>query len=172
MGLLDGPLGRDTVDGGDLKEGIEAFALFGGPDASVNSVALAEVEPPDLRGAHIDVIGAGEVVVLLATEEAEAFLVNVEAALAELFDLCAVEGAGDGKDEVGPPEALRLHEPELPGDGGQILGGTPLHAAEGEFIPIGLVRFEDAGFTANEERLSHSVPLGGCTRVRGQACSN
>ena len=172
MGLLGGPLGGDTVDGGDLKECIEAFSLFGGPDASVDGVAFAEVEPPDLRRAHIDVVGAGEVVVLLAPEEAEAFLVNIEATLAELFNLCAVEGAGDGKDEVGPPETLRLHEPELPGDGGQILGGPPLHAAEGKFVPTCLVRFEESGFTANEERLSHSVPRGGCSRIRGQACLN
>ena len=118
MGLLYGPLGGDTVDGGDLKERVEAFALFGWPDAAADGVAFAEVEPPDLRGAHIDVVGAGEVVVLLAPEEAEALVVNIEAALTELFHLGTVEGAGDGKDQVGPPQALRLHEPELPGDGG------------------------------------------------------
>jgi hypothetical protein len=155
--------------GEGTEERVEALSLFGRPDTAVDGVALAEVQPPDLRRAHIAVVGAGEIVVLLATEEAEALFVDIEATFAELFDLGTVEGAGDGQEQVGPPQALRFGELEASRDGGQLLGGAPLQLHEGELVTTGLACFEEAGFTANEERLSHAVPRGGCSRLRWSA---
>ena len=70
-----------AVDRLDLQEGQVALALLWGPDLTQHRIPRSQVEPLDLRGAHIDVIGPVQVVPGLGPEEAVPFGENLEHAL-------------------------------------------------------------------------------------------
>ena len=65
-------LGRLEVDGVDLDEREVALAFLGRADLAGDGVAGAQIEAADLRGRDVDVVGAGQVVVLGRAQEAEA----------------------------------------------------------------------------------------------------
>jgi hypothetical protein len=64
----------------DLDERKVALALAGRADRAIHGVAGSEAELPDLRGADVDVVGAGQVVGLRAAQEAEAVLDHLKGA--------------------------------------------------------------------------------------------
>src|ERR1044072_390901 len=70
--LVPGDLGVLEVDRLDLDQGEVPLALLGLPDRAGDGVAGAQVEAPDLARGDVDVIRAGQVVVLGGTQEAEA----------------------------------------------------------------------------------------------------
>ena len=74
-------LGRLEVDRLDLEQREVALALLGRPDLARIDVAGAQVEAPDLRGRDVDVVGAGEVVLVGRAQEAEAVGQHLEHAL-------------------------------------------------------------------------------------------
>ncbi len=65
-------LGRLEVDGVDLDEREVALAFLGRADLAGDGVAGAQIEAADLRGRDVDVVGAGQIVVLGRAQEAEA----------------------------------------------------------------------------------------------------
>jgi hypothetical protein len=65
-------LGRLEVDGVDFDEREVALAFLGRADLAGDGVAGAQIEAADLRGRDVDVVGAGQVVVLGRAQEAEA----------------------------------------------------------------------------------------------------
>src|SRR5262249_27525281 len=70
--LVARDLGVLKVHGFDFDQREVALAVLGRPDLSGDSVAGAQVELADLRRRDVDVVWAGEVVVLRRAEEAEA----------------------------------------------------------------------------------------------------
>ncbi len=65
-------LGRLEVDGVDFDQREVALAFLGRADLAGDGVAGAQVEAADLRGRNVNVVGAGQVVVLGRAQEAEA----------------------------------------------------------------------------------------------------
>src|SRR5574341_153465 len=78
-----GNLGVFVVDVVDLEQGEVPFAFLRGPDLAGDRVAGADVEPPDLRRRDVNVVRAGQVVVVRRPEEAEAVGQDLEHAFAE-----------------------------------------------------------------------------------------
>jgi hypothetical protein len=85
-------------------------------------VAVAQAEAADLAGADVDVVGAGQVVVLGAAEEAEAVGQDLEHALAVHQAVLADAAAQDLEDQV-----LLLH-PDVVGDA--LLAGDVVQAMD------------------------------------------
>src|SRR2546427_12048675 len=61
-----------AVDGFDLEERQVTFAFLGRSHLPHDRVAGAEVEPLDLAGRHVDVVGAVQVIPIGAAQEAVA----------------------------------------------------------------------------------------------------
>ena len=81
--LVAGFLGRLEVDRVDLDQREVALAFLGRADLAGDGVAGAQVEAADLRGRDVDVVGAGQVVVLGRAQEAEAVGQALEHAFGE-----------------------------------------------------------------------------------------
>ena len=69
--LVAGFLGRLEVDGVHLDQREVALAFLGRADLAGDGVAGAEIEAADLRGRDVDVVGAGQIVILGRAQEAE-----------------------------------------------------------------------------------------------------
>src|SRR5690606_21484381 len=69
---------RLAVDVVDLEQREVALAFLRRSDAAGDVVAGAQVETADLARADVDVVGAGEVGSIEATQEAEAVLQDLE----------------------------------------------------------------------------------------------
>ena len=72
-----------TVDCLDAEQGKIAFALFGWPNLSGHARAIPQAEATDLAWRDIDVVWAGEVVVVGAAEKAEAIGKDLQRAFAK-----------------------------------------------------------------------------------------
>ena len=79
--LVPRRLGRLEVDRVDLEQREVALALLGRADLARHRIAGAQAETPDLRGRDVDVVGAGEVVLVRRPQEAEAVRQRLEHAL-------------------------------------------------------------------------------------------
>ena len=114
---------RLVVDGVDFDEGEVAFAFFGGADLAGDGVAGAQVEAADLRGRDVDVVRAGQVVVLGGAEEAETVGQAFEDALRE--DEAALFGLRleDLEDELLFAQAGGAHDAHAFGDVVEPLDG-------------------------------------------------
>lgn len=94
----------------------------------------AETEASDLAGADVDIVGAGEVVVVGAAEEAESIGENFECAFSEHESIEAGAFLEDSEDEVLFFEPVNFGELILFGDGDQVFHG---HALEfGNIDPV------------------------------------
>ena len=98
--FLSGHVGVFEVDRFDLEEGEVSLAILGGPDLSGDRVAGAEVEPADLGGGDVDVVGAGEVVVIGCAQEAEAVGEGFENAFAVDHPVLFRMGLQQGEDQL------------------------------------------------------------------------
>src|SRR5207237_7857842 len=81
--LLARPIGRLEVDGFHLDQREIALALFRLADLAADGVPRVQVELPDLRRRHVDVVRTGEVVVARRAEETEAVRQRLEHSLRE-----------------------------------------------------------------------------------------
>ena len=90
--LVAGFLGRLEVDGIDFDQREVALAFLGRADLAADGVAGAQIETADLAGRHVDIVGAGQVVVLGSAQEAEAVGQAFQHAFAE--DEAALFGLG------------------------------------------------------------------------------
>src|SRR5919107_189110 len=124
------------VDGLDLDEREVALALLGRADLARDGVAGAQVELADLRRADVDVVGAGQVVVLGRAQEAEAVGQGFEYALGE--DEAALLGlrGEDFEDELLLAHAGRAGHVEVFGDLSQLGDGHLLERGEVEGAPL------------------------------------
>lgn len=73
-----GKLHRFVVDGLDFEQGEVTLPFFGAADFTGHRIAFAQIETADLRGGHINVIRAGEVVVIGTPEESETIRQDLE----------------------------------------------------------------------------------------------
>ena len=105
---------RLEVDRLDLDQREVALALLRRPDLPGHRVAGVQVELADLRRRHVDVVGAGQVVVVGGAEEAEAVGQHFEHALGE--DQAALLGAGaeDLEDQLLLAHARGAGDVEVP----------------------------------------------------------
>src|SRR3546814_21121937 len=69
---------RSEIDLADLEGGEVALAVLGRADLAFHRVAGAQAEAAHLAGAHVDVVGAGQVVRFRRAEEAEAVLQDLQ----------------------------------------------------------------------------------------------
>ncbi len=58
-----------AVDFADFQQGKILFAFFGGSDGAVHGIAGAQAEQVDLGGRHVNIVGAGHVVVIGRAQE-------------------------------------------------------------------------------------------------------
>ena len=114
--LVAGLFGRLEVDGLDLDQGEVLFAFVRRADVAGDGVAGLEVELADLRGRDVDVVGAGEVVVVGRAEEAVAVGEDFEDALGEDVALFFALGLEDLEDEVLLAEAAGAGDFETAGE--------------------------------------------------------
>ena len=72
-----------VIDGLDAQQGEVAFVLLGRPDLPGHDGPGAQAEPANLARRDVDVVGAGQVIVIGAAQEAEAVGQDFERAFAE-----------------------------------------------------------------------------------------
>src|SRR6266851_5125048 len=114
--LLARAFRRLEVDGLDLDEREVPLAVLRRPDLAQHGVSRVKIEFPDLRRRDVDVVGAGQVVVVGRPEEAEAVGQRLEHALRK--DQAALFGARleDLEDELLFAHAGCARHLELLGD--------------------------------------------------------
>src|SRR5205807_882571 len=98
--LVARALGRIEVDLADLQQREIALAVLRRADQAGDGVAGAQVEAADLAGAHVNVVGTGEVGTVGGAQEAEAVLQDLEHTVA--VDVLAIAGVRlqDREDDV------------------------------------------------------------------------
>ena len=117
--LLARPLRRLEVDGLHLDEREVSLAILRRPNLARHRVARVQIELAYLRGGDVDVVGAGQVVVVGGAEEAESVGQRLEHAFRE--DEAALLGAGlqDLEDELLFPHAGGARHIQLFGNLGE-----------------------------------------------------
>ena len=113
-------LGRLEVDLVDLQQREVALAFLGRPDLTHHRVARAQVEAADLRRRDVDVVGAGEVVLVGRAQEPEAVGQRLEHALG--VDPPALGGLRlqDREDQVLHAHARGVLDAQLVGERGEL----------------------------------------------------
>ena len=112
--------GRLEVDGLDLDQGEVFFALVRRTHLAADGVAGLEVELADLRGRDVDVVRAGQVVVVRRAQEAVAVGQDFQHALGEDVPLFFALGLQDLEDQVLLAQAAGAGEIERPSNAGQL----------------------------------------------------
>ena len=141
--LLARLLGRLEVDRLDLDQREVALAVLRRPDLTRDGVAGVQVELADLRRRDVDVVGAGQVVVVGRAQEAEAVGQRLEHAFREdeaallgaraqdLEDQLLLAHAGGARHfqllgdlrQLGDAHLLERGEVDRPGSGLSVLAG-------------------------------------------------
>ena len=83
-------LGRIKIDLAHLQQREIALAILGRSYQAGDRVSGAQIEPADLAGADIDIVGAGQVARVRGAQKAEAILQNLQHAIA--VDIFALAG--------------------------------------------------------------------------------
>ncbi len=128
MADVVGILEVDLLDAGEREI---ALALAGGAHAAVDGVAGAQAELPDLGGADVDVVGAGQVVGFGTTQESEAVLDHLKGAGAADLDAFLGQGFQDSAHHVLLAHGVRVFDVELFGEGHQVGGRLLLQLLKG-----------------------------------------
>ena len=81
-------VGRLVVDRLDPEQGEVPLVLLGRADLAGDRVAGPQAEPADLAGRDVDVVGAGQVVVVRAAEEPEAVGQDLERPSPNISPFC------------------------------------------------------------------------------------
>ncbi len=108
-----GLLGFLVVDALDLEQRQVPLALLGRPHLPHDGIAGAQIEPLDLAGRDVDVVGAVEVVPVLAAEESVAFGQDLEDAFAADDRILIEQRLLDTEDQVLLAEARVVGDVEL-----------------------------------------------------------
>ncbi len=118
--LVAGLVGRLEVDGLDLDQRKVFFSLVGRPHLAADGIAGLQVELADLRGRDIDVVGAGQVVVIRRAQEAVAVGKDFQHAFGEDVAFFFALRLQDFEDQILLAQAARTGEVELASDLGQL----------------------------------------------------
>ena len=161
--LLARAFRRLEVDRLDLDQREVALAVLRRPDLARHRVAGVQVELPDLRGGDVDVVGAGQVVVVGRAQEAEAVGQRFEHALRE--DEAALLGARlqDLEDQLLLAHAGRAGHVELLRDLGELGDAHVLERRELDDRSSVFSRGAVAG-------AARAVASGACGLLRVAAC--
>ena len=139
-------IGRFEVDRLDLDQREVALAFLRRPDLAGHGVAGLQIELADLRRRHVDVVGAGQVVVVGRAEEAEAVGQHFEDALGE--DEAALLGLRleDLEDQLLLAHAGGAGDVEVLGDLGELLDALvfQLGDVQAGATPLALIRASSA----------------------------
>ena len=119
-------LRRVEVDVVELEQGEIALTVAGRPDLALQRVASAEPEAADLARAHVNVVGAGQVVGLRRAQEAEAVLQGLQHARAEDRLIVLGKLPEDRKHQILPAHRVRVLDLELLGVVDQLSRGLGL----------------------------------------------
>ena len=103
-----------------LEQGEVPLSLLGRPHLAHDGIAGAQVEPLDLAGRDVDVVGTVEVVPVLAAEEAVAFREDLQHPLAPDDGVGVEERLLDAEDQVLLPEARIVGDVQLLGQRVQL----------------------------------------------------
>ena len=123
VALLLGVLEVDLVD---LEQREVALALLGAADLALDGVAGAQREAPDLRGRHVDVVGARQVVGVGRAQEAEAVLQHLDHAGADDVGLLGGQLLEDGEHQLLLAHGAGVLDPGLLGEAQQLRRGLGL----------------------------------------------
>jgi hypothetical protein len=126
-------LGILEIDRIDFEEGEVAFAFLRAPYLALDRVAGPEREPPDLRGRDVDVVGAGEIVGVRRSQEAEAVLEHLDHAFADDVGFLAGELFENGEHQLLLAERGRVLHLELFGKAEQLHRRFPLQVLKLHF---------------------------------------
>ena len=128
-----------AVDRFDAEQREVAFVFLGRADRAGDRVAVAEAEAADLAGRDVDVVWAGEIVVVGAAEEAEAIGQDFERALAvhHAFELHPL--FEDAEDQVLLLEAADLGDVFRLGRSNQLGHAHPLQLGDVDVAVAGIV---------------------------------
>ena len=138
--LVPGDLRRLHVYVFHLQKGEIALALFRGADLAADGVAGAQVEAPYLGGGDIDVVRAGQVVVVRRAQEAETVGQNLQDALAVDGPVPFGLGGEQGEDEILAPHAGRTIDGKFLGQGVQLGNGLFLQLNDVHASALGVGR--------------------------------
>ena len=98
--LGPGDLGVLVVDRVHLEEREVAFAFLGRPDLAGDRVAGPDIEPPYLGRRYIDVVGAGQIIVVRRPQESEPVREDLKHALSEDHAVLLGLRLQDGEDQL------------------------------------------------------------------------
>ncbi len=129
---------RLEVDRLDLDQREVALAFLRRPDLPGHRVAGMQVELPDLRRRHVDVVGAGQVVVVGGPQEPEAVGQHFEHALGEDQPALLGPRPQDLEDELLLAHAGRAGDVEVPRHFGEGRHAHLLQRGEVERYLLGL----------------------------------
>ena len=138
--LLARLVGGLEVDGLDLDQREVALPFLGRPDLARHRVAGLQVELANLRRGHVDVVRAGQVVVVGGAQEAEAVGQHFEHAFRE--DEAALLGLGleDLEDQLLLAHPGRAGDLQVLGDLGEMLDAHLLQLVDVEPGLLALVQ--------------------------------
>ena len=129
-------LGRLEVDRLDLDEREVALAVLRRPDDAGHRVAGVQIELADLRRRDVDVVGAGQVVVVGRTQEPEAVGQRLEHALREDQPALLGPRPQDLEDQLLLAHAGRARHLEVLADLGQLGDAHLLQRGEIEHVDV------------------------------------
>ena len=165
-------VGRLEVDRFDLDQGEVALAFLGRTDLARHRVAGLQIELANLRGRDVDVVGAGQVVVVGRAQEPEAIGQHFQHAFRE--DEPALLGLGlqDLKDQLLLAHPGRAGHLEILGDLREVLDRHLLQLGDVEARLLALVQgvFGRFGGDVGLRRgLMTATAVGSVTLVTGHA---
>ena len=123
-------VGIFAIDGFHAKQCEVAFIFFWRSDLASDGGAGAKTEASDLAGADVDIVGAWEVVVVGAAQEAEAIGEDFEGSFAEHESVETGAFFEDAEDEILFFEPMDFGELILFGDGDQVFHGHALEFSD------------------------------------------
>ena len=145
--------GRLEVDGLDLDQRKVAFAFLGRPDLPGHGIAGVQIEFANLRRRHVDVIRAGQVVVVGGAQEAEAVGEHFQHAFRE--DETALLGLRleDLEDQLLLAHAGRAGDLEVLGDLGEMLNRHLLQIGDVQALALAFLLLLHFGNFVGDVRL-------------------
>ena len=170
--LVAGLFGRLEVDGFDLDQREVLLAFVRRAHVAGDGVAGLEVELADLRGRDVDVVGAGQVVVVGAAKEAVAVGQDLEDALGEDVAFLLALRLKDLEDEVLLAERAGARDLEAAGELAELGNALFFQLGDCHGFSCGLSFFRRDFWCCGDVRCGAETPCsgGGAESVTRGSC--